>query len=119
MSYKLDIPLPSETGRRLMFKINLKEVIIDEKIDWDYLVKVTSGYSGADIANVCREAALMPLKKVLMENSDIMRIPEKRAGIERPITMEDFTMAVQNIQKSVSNEYLQKYDLWMKEYGSK
>ena len=82
-----------------MFKINLKGVTVDEKIDWDYLVKVTNGYSGADIANVCREAAFMPLKKVLMENTDIMKVPEKRSGFERAITMEDLTMAVQNIAK--------------------
>lgn len=57
------IPLPSENGRRQLFKINLKDIKVDENIDWELLVKNTDGYSGADISNVCREAAMMPMRK--------------------------------------------------------
>lgn len=60
------IPLPSEEGRRQLFKINLKEIKLDENINWELLVKKTDGYSGADIANVCRDAAMMPMRKKLL-----------------------------------------------------
>jgi katanin p60 ATPase-containing subunit A1 len=59
------IPLPEEVGLKWLFTINSANIKIDEKIDWDWLVKKAKGYSGADIANVCWEAALMPMRKML------------------------------------------------------
>jgi len=52
MPFKLDIPLPSKIGREELFRLNLNKVLLDEKIDWEELVKRTDGYSGADISNV-------------------------------------------------------------------
>ncbi len=53
-----------------MFKINLKnENLID--VDIDVLVKRTDGFSGADIANFCREAAYMPMRKKLKKEGGI------------------------------------------------
>ncbi len=63
---RIYIPLPSEVGRRDLFTINLKGVQLDEGIDWEYLVKKTDGYSGADLSNVCREAAMMPMRKKIL-----------------------------------------------------
>jgi len=64
---------------------------------------VANGYSGADIANVCREAAMMPMRrKILVGNmnfDDISKINQEE--FEVPITMEDFREALKNIQKSV------------------
>ena len=60
------IPLPESEGRMQLFKINLKTVKCSDDIDWEKLVEMTDGYSGADLANVCREAALMPLRKKLL-----------------------------------------------------
>lgn len=64
---------------------------------------MANGYSGADIANVCREAAMMPMRrKILVGNmnfDDISKINQEE--FEVPITMEDFKEALKNIQKSV------------------
>lgn len=64
---RIYIPLPNELGRRQLFTINIKGVKAAEDVDFDKLVKKTKGYSGADIANVCREAAMMPMRKKLLE----------------------------------------------------
>jgi katanin p60 ATPase-containing subunit A1 len=63
--------LPTGTGRRELFKINLKTVEVEDSVDWDKLVEITDGYSGADIANVCRDAAMMPLRRKLADVENI------------------------------------------------
>ena len=68
---RIYIPLPNELGRSELFKINIRGVTASEDVDWDKLVKKTKGYSGADIANVCREAAMMPMRKKLLEGINI------------------------------------------------
>lgn len=62
------IPLPEPEGRKQLFGINLRGISIDENIDFNKLVELTAGYSGADISNVCREAAMMPLRRKLLSN---------------------------------------------------
>lgn len=59
------IPLPNEIGRKSLLMINMKGMDIDDDINWDYIVSKTDGYSGADMSNICREAAMMPLRRKL------------------------------------------------------
>lgn len=61
--------MPTEKGREELFKINLKHIKLEENIDWEKLVEITDGYSGADISNVCRDAAMMPMRKRLQSGS--------------------------------------------------
>jgi len=67
------------------------------------LIKVTDGYSGADISNVCRDAAMMPMRKKLASGKfDIMNLGNIEAEIDVPLTMQDFNDAIKNTSKSVS-----------------
>jgi katanin p60 ATPase-containing subunit A1 len=43
----------------------MKGLDVESDIDWDYIVKKTDGFSGADMSNICREAAMMPLRRRL------------------------------------------------------
>ena len=52
----------------------MKSLKIDEKLQWDKIVKLTKDYSGADIAIVCREAAYMPMRKKLVKIGGISKI---------------------------------------------
>ena len=70
-------------------------------------MKKTDGYSGADISNVCREAAMMPMRKrILAKGFDLDNIGDMANEIDIPLTMQDFEEAIHNIQKSVSAESL-------------
>lgn len=118
-----DIPLPNEKGREEMFKINIKGVSVNEDVDWKELVSKTEGYSGADIANVCREASLMQMRRRLLMNKggDILELlnnPNLQSELEAPITKEDFISAINNISKSVSFKDLERYVTWTSEFKS-
>ena len=95
------IPLPDAVGRRSLFEINLKGIAVDSDIDYDMLVSMSEGYSGADMANVCREAAMMPLRKKILSagglNFDPVALAQMKNDVEQPLSMKDFMEAVKNI----------------------
>lgn len=56
---QINVDLPDLNERKDIFKVHLKPVKIDASVDIDMLARQTPGFSGADIANVCNEAALI------------------------------------------------------------
>ena len=56
---QIPVDLPDLNERKEVFKVHLKPIKIDESVDIDFLARQTPGFSGADIANVCNEAALI------------------------------------------------------------
>jgi katanin p60 ATPase-containing subunit A1 len=59
-----------------MLDINLKDLKLGASIDWDKLVELTKGCSGADICNICRDAAYMPMRRKLVQVGGIQKISE-------------------------------------------
>lgn len=57
------IDLPDLNERKKIFEVHLRPLKVSEKLDHDFLAKQTPGFSGADIANVCNEAALVAARK--------------------------------------------------------
>lgn len=53
------VELPDLEGRKEIFTVHMKPLKLDNSVDKDFLAKQTPGFSGADIANVCNEAALI------------------------------------------------------------
>ena len=121
------IPLPNSVGRREMFKINMKGIQVEPNIDMDKLVTLTDGYSGADIANVCREASLMQMRGILMKTGGKLNFtaiklnPSKTliSELEAPVTQKDFELAIKHISKSVSQNDIKKYEQFTEEYSNK
>ena len=68
------IPVPDAEGRKSIFKIHTRCKPLADDVDFDMLAKLTENFSGADIENVCREAAMVPLRKVIKKYT--------RAGVE-------------------------------------
>jgi len=56
---QIHVDLPDLNERKEVFRVHLKPLKIDESVDIDFLARQTPGFSGADIANVCNEAALI------------------------------------------------------------
>lgn len=57
------VELPDLNGRKEIFKVHLKPIKTDSSLDIEFLARQTPGFSGADIANVCNEAALIAARK--------------------------------------------------------
>jgi ATP-dependent metalloprotease FtsH len=57
------VELPDLNGRKAIFNVHLKPLKITTALDVDFLARQTPGFSGADIANVCNEAALIAARK--------------------------------------------------------
>lgn len=83
---QIHLELPDINERKEIFGVHLKPLKIDEKLDLDFLSKQTPGFSGADIANVCNEAALIAARKnkKFIERQDFLdAIDRIVGGLER------------------------------------
>lgn len=56
---QINVDLPDLRERKAIFQVHLRPVKTDDTLDVDFLARQTPGFSGADIANVCNEAALI------------------------------------------------------------
>lgn len=57
------VELPDLEGRKEIFEVHMRPLKLDPNVDKDFLAKQTPGFSGADIANVCNEAALIAARR--------------------------------------------------------
>ncbi len=79
--------MPTAEGRKSLIKINLKGLEVNDDIDYDEIVRKTDGYSGADMSNVCREAAMMPLRRRLKASGiNINEIEQLRKDVDVPVS---------------------------------
>ena len=77
---QIHVELPDLQERKEIFQVHLRPLKLDESVDIDFLSKQTPGFSGADIANVCNEAALIAAR-----------------GGRKKVTKQDFMDAVDRI----------------------
>lgn len=76
------VELPDLNDRKEIFDVHLRNVKIDASVDRDLLARQTPGFSGADIANVCNEAALIAARKnkKTVEKQDFMDAVDRIIG---------------------------------------
>ena len=76
------VDLPDLNDRKEIFQVQLRNVKIDSSVDVDLLSRQTPGFSGADIANVCNEAALIAARrnKPVVEKQDFMDAVDRIVG---------------------------------------
>ena len=115
---RIYIPLPDQTGREQLFDINLKTVKLDDNVSKSELASKLDGYSGADIANICRDASFMSMRRCIagLSADEIKNLPED--AFDLPVTQSDFEEAYAKISSSVASEDVQKHIEWMTKFGS-
>jgi len=80
------VDMPDLNERKDIFKVHLKKIKIDESVNIEFLARQTPGFSGADIANICNEAALIAArsnKKTVTKQDFLDAVDRIIAGLEK------------------------------------
>jgi len=88
-------PVPDEKGRLKIFEIHTKKMPLDKDVNLKELAKKTDNYVGADIEGLCREAAMLALRK----NAEAKKV-----------TLKDFNEALKKLKSSITNEDIKRYE---------
>lgn len=79
---QIHVDLPDVHERKQIFNVHLRPIKINETVDVNFMAKQTPGFSGADIANVCNEAALIAARKnkSFVEKQDFLDAVDRIVG---------------------------------------
>jgi transitional endoplasmic reticulum ATPase len=90
----IEVPLPDAKGRENIFKIHTKKKPLADNIDFAKLVKLTEGFSGAEIEGVCNRAAMSSIRRYVdIKGKDVKLIK---------ITQEDLEKAIEKMRPPTS-----------------
>merc|ERR1712130_373403 len=90
------IPLPDEGSRLSIFKANLRKSPIAPDVDIEHLARVTKGFSGADLTEICQRACKLAIREC----------------IEKDITRVHFEESMKYARRSVSDADIRKYEVF-------
>ena len=88
-------PLPDEESRKKIFKIHTKDMPLSKDVKISKLAEMTDGYVGADIEALCREAAMLALRKTMKA---------------KEVSADNFEEAMKVIRPTMSDELQQSYE---------
>ena len=94
----VEVPEPDRDARRKILDVHTREKPVTEDVDLDHLADETEGYSGAEIAALCREAALVAIERVADEHGAAANDHADEIGI----TADDFATALKNIRPATA-----------------
>ncbi len=101
------VPPPKKQERERIFEANLKNAPCEKGMDFGALAEITEGYTGADIANICREAKMLALENTL------------KGSEEKPVTMASLRKIISVVKPSSPSSVLGRYMNFMLLYGGR
>lgn len=121
----LYIPLPDEESRLAILKANLRKSPVAKDVDLQFLARVTAGYSGADLTEICQRAVKFAIREAIEADEALKRELEEAGNLDAAVDMEvedpvpeitrtHFEQAMKNARKSVSPEDLHLYETFAK-----
>jgi 26S proteasome regulatory subunit T4 len=90
---KIEIPLPTETGRSDIIKIHAKPMTKKGDIDYEAIAKLSDGFNGADLRNICTEAGMFAIRQLreYVIQDDFMKATRKIKEAKSLETKLDYT----------------------------
>jgi len=114
LSKRIYVPLPEKTSRHRLIvtlcKLE-KHFLTDE--DFNQIAELTEGYSGNDISNLCKDAAMGPVREATAVGNS--KIDKSKL---RPLTVKDFLTSLKKMKPSVSQAECTHYEEWNSQFGS-
>ena len=108
---RIYVPLPNFEGRISMFKNYTAPINVDQTISLEDLSRISEGYSGSDIRDICQGGQL----RVVRELFESGKAGDKTVQ-PRPIVMTDFKEIMKSRRPSVSPDMLRAYTNWTEQY---
>ncbi|MHA1696973.1 MAG: CDC48 family AAA ATPase [Candidatus Helarchaeota archaeon] len=103
---EIEIGVPDKYGRKEILDIHTRVMPLAEDVDLDYIASRTHGFAGADLASICREAAMNCLKRAMpMIDLDEAIIPDE-VLMNLKVTAKDFEIAFRIVEPSAMREIL-------------
>merc|ERR1712226_581402 len=116
------IPLPDEGSRTSILKAALRKTPVSSDVHLDYIAKVTKGFSGADLTEICQRAVKLAIREDIQ--NEINREKEReKAGASMEVDNDDsiaevdkkhFEEAMKFARRSVSDHDIRKYEMFSK-----
>lgn len=107
-----------EETRSALLDLCLKDVTLSPELNTSIIGDELLGYTGSDISNVCRDASMMAMRRLISGRTPQQIKQIRREDVDQPITLKDFQDAQQRTKKSVSADDVARFEKWMEEYGS-
>ncbi|NWG10896.1 AAA family ATPase [Candidatus Bathyarchaeota archaeon] len=105
------VPLPDHHTRLMMFKLYTSNLMLGSNVDLHELARLSEGFSGSDIRDVCQSAQL----KLIGEFFETGQASNKQAK-PRALTMDDFRQILEERKPSVSMDMLALYNRWFEAF---
>ena len=96
---EIEIPVPDQQGRREILEIHTQPMPLTKGVDLDDMARRTHGFVGADLASLCREAALQALRRVL-KKTPVTQLDSGSIKVGLP----DFAVAFREVEPSALRE---------------
>ncbi|KAF6213451.1 hypothetical protein GE061_011170 [Apolygus lucorum] len=111
------IPLPDEKSREMIFQAKLSKSPIAPDVDIKYLAKVTHGYSGADLTEICQRACKIAIRQSIEAEQHMQRMRDGGMDVDSEdpvpmITKVHFEDAMRHARRSVTDADIRKYEMF-------
>ena len=112
------VPLPTAEARIRMTRALLAPHDVSPEVDVDAVATRAEGYSGSDIALLCKECAIRPLRRLMSRLDDDLNPTEgEEAATLGPITAEDAAGAEEACKPSFTDAHARRYEEWTASFG--
>jgi len=115
------IPLPDEASRISILKSNLRKTPVAKSVDMSYMAKVTKGFSGADLTEICQRAVKLAIRENIEADIKRERARQAAGGAMEvddgdndvaEVTKKHFEEAMRFARRSVSDQDIRKYEMF-------